>query len=219
MATRRTATENAAFLWPGDSGPGATPGSSASGPGATPGPSASGSSASGPGATPGPTALRGRALRGPGLRGPGPLRGRRHFGADGTAFLIPREPDRRLGRSMLWPDACAGGAAGRNRNGDGYPRPGPLKGDGTVVPGDASARGSHHRPVSQTSPRSRPGARMRSPLEPHLERERAGLVRCQCGCRYPQTSRIAVTFADAWGYSSAGRAPAWHAGGPGFESL
>ena len=30
---------------------------------------------------------------------------------------------------------------------------------------------------------------------------------------------VAVTFAVAWGYSSAGRAPAWHAGGPGFESL
>ena len=37
--------------------------------------------------------------------------------------------------------------------------------------------------------------------------------------RFAQQGLVAVTFAVAWGYSSAGRAPAWHAGGPGFESL
>ncbi len=34
----------------------------------------------------------------------------------------------------------------------------------------------------------------------------------------PVSDRPSATIRAPWGYSSAGRAPAWHAGGPGFES-
>ena len=53
-------------------------------------------------------------------------------------------------------------------------------------------------------------------------RERSGAGPARRRLAMPPGARlrsVAVTFAGAWGYSSAGRAPAWHAGGPGFESL
>ena len=79
--------------------------------------------------------------------------------------------------------------------------------DGVLVPGDwtlrvritATGKGSHDRRL------------VRRP-DPHraLGRRR----------RMPPTGRpsASATLPVPWGYSSAGRAPAWHAGGPGFES-
>ena len=62
--------------------------------------------------------------------------------------------------------------------------------------------------------------RMMPSREPLAERP----TRCPCEVdgrgRPPRPARAGpdATIRAPWGYSSAGRAPAWHAGGPGFES-
>jgi hypothetical protein len=62
--------------------------------------------------------------------------------------------------------------------------------------GRACARPQNRTLNERVRPRSAANAR---PLPPRTATSGA------------QTRRVAVTFADAWGYSSAGRAPAWHA--------
>ena len=186
----------------------------------------------------GPHRIRTGRRRGRGVRpmrldaaGLGSMRGRMvrpRLGAHG------RDPTRRKGqlRAPGWLDDRSGpGHRGRDRPGPGQPFAPSIRSASSTPAGprsrsrsiSAGGRGSSESPSMRRRATSRSGRTTTSPSSSSSTwrpRKPGGSARPRRRPGRPAADarRAADILPVPWGYSSAGRAPAWHAGGPGFES-